>query len=135
MTQQARNLAWELSEVDVRARFLIRDGDCKFTTGFDAVLEDEGTTVIRTPPRSPLANSVAERWVGTLRREVLDWLLILDQRHLTRILKEYVEHYNRARPHRSRDLDPPAGPVNAPSGEVITISRLGGLLHEYARAA
>ena len=109
VTQQARNLSWELIELGLRPRFLIRDRDSKFAAIFDSVLAAEGTKVRRTPPRSPQANSIAERWVASARREALDWLLVLNDRHLRCILKEYVEHYNRARPHRSLDLRPPTG--------------------------
>ena len=73
VTQQARNLTWELTELSLRPRFLIRDRDAKFAAGFDSVLAAEGTEVRRTPPRSPQA-TIAERWVGSARREALDWL-------------------------------------------------------------
>ena len=101
------------------------------------MLAAEGTKVRRTPPRSPRANSIAERWVASARREALDWLLVVNDRHLRCILKEYVEHYNRARPHRSLDLRPPTGdpPIGDRDGQVIVMTRLGGLLREYSRAA
>ncbi len=108
-----------------------------FASAFDSVLAAEGTEVRRTPPRSPQANSIAERWVGSARREALDWLLVVNARHLRRILKEYVEHYNRARPHRSLDLRPPTGDptIGDRDGQVLVMTRLGGLLREYSRAA
>ena len=109
VTQQARNLSWELIELGLRPRFLIRDRDAKFTAAFDCVLAAEDMEVRRTPARSPKANSIAEPWVASARHEALDWLLVLNDRHLRCILKEYVEHYNRARPHRSLDLRPPTG--------------------------
>src|SRR5262249_24365057 len=91
-TQHARNLTWELTELGRRPRFLTRDRDAKFAAAFDSVFAAEATKVRRTPPRSPQANSIAERWVASARREALDWLLVLNDRHLRRILKEYVEH-------------------------------------------
>ena len=92
VTQQARNLLWHLDEEDRRPTILIRDRDAKVPTSFDTVLRAEGVRVVRTPPEAPQANAVAERWVGTVRRDCLDWLLILGQRHLERILREYVAH-------------------------------------------
>ena len=116
---------------------MIRDRDAKFPAAFDSVLAAEGTKVRRTPPQSPRANSIAERWVGSARREALDWLLVLNERHLSWILKEYVEHYNRARPHRSLELRPPTGdpPLGDGDAPVMVMTRLGGLLREYSRAA
>ena len=135
--QLARNLTWELTELGLRPRFLIRDRDAKFAAAFDSVLAVEGTEVRRTPPRCPRANSIAERWVGSARREALDWLLVVNDRHLSRILKEYIEHYNRAWPHRSLDLRPPTGDplLGDRDAPVMVMTRLGGLLREYSRAA
>ena len=92
--------------------------------------------VVRTPVRAPRANAVAERWVGTVRRECLDWLLILGQRHLEQVLKEYVAHDNAAWPHRALELRTPLarGQPTRPVGrteEVRRCDRLGGLIHEY----
>jgi len=101
------------------------------------VFAAQGVRVVRTPVRAPRANAFAERWVGTVRRECLDWQLITGERHLQRVLREYVEHYNAARPHRALRLHPPFGPPTrgAGSGDVQRRDRLGGLLHEYHRAA
>jgi transposase InsO family protein len=88
--QQAHNLLMDLGERASGFRFLIRDGDGKFTTVFDAVFAGNGTRVIRTPVRSPRANSYAERFVGTLRRECLDHVLILGEQHLRNVLAEYA---------------------------------------------
>lgn len=96
-----------------------------------------GLRVVRTPVRAPRANAVAERWVGTARRECLDHILIFGRRHLLRVLGEYVEHYNRSRPHRSLDLQPP-DPALAAHATATRIRRrdvLSGLIHEYERAA
>ncbi len=139
VTQQARNLAIEerLSGV----RFLVRDRDAKFTGPFDAVLRAEGVRVIRTPVRSPRANAFAERFVRTVRRECLDHVLIYGRRHLEQVLGAYVDHYVDERPHRGLGLAVPAGtrPPRVPAATgVPRIERkdvLGGLIHEYRRAA
>ena len=107
VAQQARNLAVTLDEEATAVRFLIRDRDSKFTRAFDDIWRAVGAEVIRTPIQAPNANAVAERWVGTVRRECLDHLLITGRRHLLRVLHGYVRHYNRHRPHRSLDLSAP----------------------------
>jgi transposase InsO family protein len=139
VTQQARQLAWTLQEQRSLFRFLIRDRDSKFTRDFDAVFASEGIRVIKTPLQSPKANAIGERFVGTVRRECLDWLLILNRRHLERVLREYTEHYNTHRPHRSLELMPPAAVARkdplARSDELKRRDRLGGLIHEYRYAA
>jgi putative transposase len=98
-----------------------------------------GIKVLRTPVQAPRANAYAERWVGTVRRELLDRMLIMGGRHLWLVLLEYVDHYNVHRPHRALGQAPPLGPgepsVVAPAGRVVRHDRLGGLIHEYARAA
>jgi putative transposase len=105
--QQARNLVFSLSERDRPLEFLVRDNDGKFTGAFDTVFNTEGIRVIHTPVRAPKANAVAERFVGTVRRECLDWVLIANRRHLQHVLREFVDHYNRHRPHRALGLTPP----------------------------
>jgi putative transposase len=105
--QQARNLVFSLPVRDRPLEFLVRDNDGKFTCAFDTVFNAEGIRVIRTPVRAPKANSVAERFVGTVRRECLDWLLIVNRRHLQRVLAEFVGHYNGHCPHRAIGLVPP----------------------------
>src|SRR5690349_18378818 len=94
VTQQARNLLMDLGDRADRFRFLIRDGDSKFTTAFDAVFTGADIRIINTPVRAPRANAIAERFIGTLRRECLDHLLIIGTRHLTAVLREYIDHYN-----------------------------------------
>jgi len=136
VTQQARHLAWQLEDESRRPTLLIRDGDAKFPASFDAVFRAENVRVVRTPVRAPRANAIAERWVGSVRRECLDWLLILGRRHLEEVLREYVAHYNAARPHRALELRAPLArgePAQSASHveEVIRRDRLGGLIHEY----
>ena len=138
VTQQARNLLMDLGDRADQFRFLIRDRDGKFTAAFDAVFAGADIRIIRTPVRAPRANAIAERWIGTLRRECLDHLLITGPRHLTLVLQEYVEHYNTHRPHRSLDQHPPAVHAPRPSGAAIgprRRDRLGGLVHEYLQVA
>jgi putative transposase len=98
VTQQARQLAWGVAERSKPVRFLIRDRDSKFTRDFDFVFQSDGVEIVRTPVRAPKANAVAERFVRTARAECLDWLLILNRRHLERVLRVFVEHYNGHRP-------------------------------------
>jgi transposase InsO family protein len=135
VTQQARNVSWELNQLGVHARFLIHDHDANYGGGSDLVFEGDGMAVIRTPIAAPRANSHVERQIGLTRREWLDWLLILNRRHLERVLTEWLEHYNTARPHRGLDLRTPiarSDPV-VTSGPVRCDERLGGLLREYSR--
>jgi len=136
--QQARNLAWELQEAEIKPRFLIHDRDSNFPAAFDAVFRAEGLEVIRTPVRAPDANARCERWISSARRECLDWLLVLGRRHLEAVLAEYVDHYNGFRPHRSLELRPPRAPTADPavvSGPVVRRTRVNGLINEYSRLA
>jgi putative transposase len=138
VTQQARNLFMDLGERVERFRFLIRDRDSKFTSAFDAVFTGANIRIIRTPVRAPRANAIAERFIGTLRRECLDHLLITGPRHLDIVLREYVQHFNTHRPHRSLDQRPPAGNTPPCSGATVRPLRrvrLGGLIHEYVQVA
>jgi transposase InsO family protein len=142
VTQQARQLAWTWPQRSVPLRFLIRDRDSKFTRDFDTVFRSEGIEIIRTPVRAPKANAIAERFVRTVRSECLDWLLILNRRHLDRVLRVFVHHYNGHRPHRSLNFTPPdpqqptLRPVRSPRpDDVERRDRLGGLIHEYSLAA
>jgi putative transposase len=139
VTQQARNLLMGLEERVGRFRLLLRDRDAKFTAGFDAVFAAEGIEVLRTPVRAPRANAYAERWVGTVRRELLDRMLLFGCRQLRSVLAEYVDHYNLYRPHRALGQAPPLGAgepvVLAPAGRIVRRDRLGGLIHEYAQVA
>ena len=105
VAQQARNLSFSVPLGELR--FLIHDRDSKFSAAFDEVFRSEGIRVIRTPFRAPRANAHAERFVRTIRKECLDWLLVLGPRHLERVLRVYVDHYNRERPHRALAMNPP----------------------------
>jgi putative transposase len=140
-TQQARQLAWSLSERTTPARFLIHDRDSKFSRAFDEVFRSEGIEIIRTPFRAQQANAFAERFVGTVRRECLDWLLIATRRQLEHVLHVYVDHYNTHRPHRGLGLTPPIPSPHLrlvgsnPQDRLHRRDRLGGLIHEYTRAA
>ena len=139
--QQARQFVWALGQCVVPVKWLIRDRDTKFTISFDEVLRSEGVRVIRTPVRAPRANGVAERFVGTVRRECLDRMLILGRRHLIAVLGEFVDHYNTHRPHRSlgQTAPCPQAPTKArstsPVGSVVRSDRIGGLIHEYRLVA
>jgi putative transposase len=138
VTQQARNLLLELGDHGSRFRFLIRDRDSKFTAAFDAVFAGADIGIIPTPVRAPRANAIAERFIGTLRRECLDHLLITGPRHLAAVLQEYLEHYNTHRPHRTLRQLPPAGSTPPRSGSTtrpLRRDRLGGLIYEYLQVA
>ena len=137
VAQQARQFAWTLEERRSPFRFLIRDRDSKFTRDFDAVFASEGIEIIKTPVRAPKANALAERFVRTVGAECLDWLLIMNRRHLERVLRVFIDHDNGHRPHRSLNLAPPepskqrvrAG--SSPTAGLERRNRLGGLIHEY----
>ena len=136
--QQARNLLMNLGERAGHFKFLVRDRDSKFTAAFDEVLAGNGVRIIKTPVRSPRANSFAERYVGTLRRECLDHLLIYGEQHLRQVLAAYARHYNEHRPHQSREQRPP---LHEPGQAVDVTARIKrthvvqGLISEYRRAA
>ena len=139
VTQHARNLAATLEDEGRAVRFLVRDRDAKFVGPFDEVMRSIGAQVILTPIRFPRANAFAERLVRTARTECLDWLLIRGERHLDRVLGDFVEQYNNERPHRGIDLEVPVAystfrkftSVDA----VQRADRLGGVVHEYRVAA
>jgi putative transposase len=135
--QQARNLLMDLGERAGRFKFLLRDRDSKFTSAFDEVFAGNGVRVIKTPVRSPRANAFAERFVGTLRRECLDHILILGEGHLRKVLAEFVGHYNGHRPHQSLQQEPPLQRSRAVNitARIERRQVLGGLISEYRRAA
>jgi putative transposase len=141
ITQRARNLLLVLGEQGRRARFVLHDRDATFSRSFDDVFCSDGAEVLLTPVQAPRANAYAERWVRTVRAECLDWLLIVGRGHLQQILRVYVQHYNRHRPHRAlmhRSPDPLAGLTILGEDDRGVVRRrdlLGGLLHEYRQAA
>lgn len=143
VTQLARNLAMELGPRMDSLRFLIRDRDTKFITAFDEVFRAGDVRIIKTPPQAPRANAICERLVGTLRREVLDQVLIFNEKHLSKILTEYAQHYNDHRPHQSRSQRPPTAETTfmrpmTDLADIRSIQRqpiLDGLINQYHRAA
>jgi putative transposase len=143
MLQQARNLLMDFDDRGRQVRFLLHDRDTKFPCAFDALLASENVKVIRTPFQAPNANAYVERWVGSVRRECLDRLLIVGRRQLEHVLRVYTRHYNRRRPHRALDLRPPDRSAPSPVQpdaklqdlRVRRQDRLGGLIHEYEIAA
>jgi putative transposase len=139
LTQLARNLMMDLDDAGQSFRFLIRDHDGKFGRVFDTVVTAAGIEVLTTPIRAPRANAIAERFVGSLRRELLDRILIVNQRHAVAVLAEYERHFNEHRPHRTLGQAAPLRPLPDPHPRqhfrVHRHDRLGGLLHEYAQVA
>ena len=138
VTQQARNLMLDLGDHAGGFKFLIRDRDSKFTAMFDDVFRAEGVRIVLAAPQAPRMNAIMERWVGSIRRELLDRILIINAAHLRKILSEYESHFNGHRPHRALNQASPLralpDPVDA-DVKVIRRDRLGGLLHEYAQVA
>jgi putative transposase len=142
VTQQARNLSYVLADQAFPKKFLIRDRDTKFTACFDEVFRTDDVRIITTPVRAPRANAFAERFVGTVRRECLDQMLIFHRAHLEAVLSEFVDHYSRHRPHRSLGQQAPLMTEKKPmqngdadSGQLRRTDRLGGLVHEYRLVA
>ncbi|MBO3752829.1 integrase core domain-containing protein [Streptosporangiaceae bacterium NEAU-GS5] len=128
----------DLSERMATVKFLIHDRDTKFTAAFDQVFLSQDCRIIRTPVRAPRANAICERWIGSARRECLDRLLILGERHCRAVLRAYVDHYNRGRPHRSLDYSPPTpanGLVDLTKHRIERRPILGGIINESCRAA
>jgi putative transposase len=138
VAQQARNLPLVLGERSVR--FVLRDRDAKLCRAFDDVFRPEDAEVLLTPVQAPNANAFAERWIGTVRAECLDWLIV-GRWHLEHVLRVYTEHYNRHRPHRALRLEAPDRPCELTvvggdhRAQVHRRDLLGRLLHEYRRAA
>jgi putative transposase len=136
VSQQARNLRMQLEDEGVEPRFLIRDRDSKFTREFDGVFRSEGIRVIKAPVRAPCARAHAERWVGSLRRECLDRLLILGRRHVEHVVTGYTLHYNEHRPHRSLGQRPPSPSIHRPANQPrVSSSRWTGSVAATGLAA
>jgi putative transposase len=141
--QQARNLALTLDERFEDIKFLIRDRGSNFTPSFDAVFEATGASILRCAVQAPRMNATCERLIGTLRRELLDRVLILGEAHLRAVLTEYQAHYNTARPHQGIAQhipadEPDAHPATVADVDTRQIRRipiLNGLINEYVQAA
>ena len=141
-TQAARNFLMDLGQRAASVKFLIRDRAGQFTGSFDAVFAADGIRIVAGPPQAPKANAICERIIGTLRREVLDRLLIVNEHHLRQVLTEYLRHYNTGRPHRAlgqltpaqADTQPPE-PINLAGHRILRKQVLGGITHEYYVAA
>jgi transposase InsO family protein len=118
---------------------LIFDRDAKFNADVVTTVEDYGIGPVRTAFRSPWQNGIAERWVGSVRRDLLDHVMVLNQRHLRKLMKNYLRYYHEDRTHLGLGKDTPSGRVVAsasPSGNaIISLPRLGGLHHRYTLAA
>ena len=140
-TQAARNFLMDLVERRTSVKFLIRDRAGQFTASFDAVFQAGSIGILASPPQAPRANAICERMIGTLRRELFDRLLIVDEHHLRRVLTEYLRHYNAARPHRSLGQLAPAQAgtrppeINLAEHRIRRKQVLSGLTHEYQIAA
>jgi transposase InsO family protein len=127
---------WELEDREPVIRFLIRDNDKKFTESFDTVFRAEGIDVIPTPYRAPNANAYAERWIRSAHEECLDKLLIINQAHLRRVMCEYTEFFNTARPHQGLEQQIPVSKMPyGNTGPVRCRAVLGGIIHDYYRDA
>lgn len=134
VSQQARQMTWELHDRDLPMRYLIHDHDTKFTGLFDTVFEAEGIEIVDIPFEAPNANSIAERWVRFVREECLDHLIILNERHLRRVLSDYVAYYNARRPHQGIEQDSPLGlELASPEGSIRYRNVLGGIIRDYYR--
>ena len=136
VTQQARQMVWQLEDADNTSHFLIHDRDSKFVKAFDTVFRSTRIHIIRTPFRAPNANAYAERWVRTVRQECLNKLIIVNQAHLQHVLGEYVAYYNLSRPHQGLDQQTPI-PSSTPTlvGNICSRPVLGGIIHDHYRAA
>ncbi len=136
VTQQARQLSWQIQDGTLPVRYLIRDRDAKFPAVFDTVFQSEGVTIIRTPFRAPNANAIAERWIRSIREECLDRIIVLGEGHLRRVLQAYCDYYNRARPHQGIEQRCPVPLERVPhAGPIERRDILGGVLHDYRRRA
>ncbi|WP_420444338.1 transposase [Candidatus Poriferisodalis sp.] len=139
-TQAARNLFVRHRDRFTHTRALVRDRANQFVNDFDEIFPSEGLKILRTPVRVPVANAFAERWIGTLRRELLDRTIIWNQHQLEHLVTDYIDHYNAHRPHRSLDQRPPA-PTQPPNANgqqqlrIVRATRCGGLINEYRKAA
>lgn len=141
-TQAARNLFLRNPDRFANAHALVRDRGSQFVDTFDEIFRTEGLNILKTPIRTPVANTFAERWIGTLRRELLDRTIIWNQHQLKKLVTDYIDHYNTHRPHRSLDqrppvnVDPPVLADREPTHlRVVRSTRCHGLINEYKNAA
>jgi len=139
-TQTARNLFIAHAERLQGARALLRDRGSQFADAFDELFRTEGFKILQTPIRTPIANTFAGRWIGSIRRELLDRTIIWNQRQLERLIRDYIDHHNQHRPHQSLEQRPPTAldePPDEPPATVTVLrtSRCDGLVHEYRNAA
>jgi putative transposase len=132
----------DLGERVTTVKFLLRDRDSRFTRAFDAVFAADGIRILTSPPRAPRTNAICERMIGTLRRKLLDRILIVNERHLRQIITAYLHHFNAARPHRAlAQLAPaqaetqPTPVINLDGHKVLRRPILDGLISEYHIAA
>jgi transposase InsO family protein len=136
--QAARNVLMELGARVDALTFVLRDRDSRFTRAFEAVFAAEGIRTLASPPQAPRANAICERMIGSLRRELLDRILIVNEQHLRCVLAAYLRHFNTARPHRSlKQLAPaqaetlPPTPIDLADYRVRRRPVLDGLTSEY----
>ncbi len=139
-TQAARNLLLGHPDRFARPRALVRDRGSQFVDAFDEIFHTEGLKILKTPVRTPVANAFAERWIGSVRRELLDRTIIWNRHQLEQLVVDYIEHYNTHRPHRSLKQRPPLPPApssdaDPPRLQVIKSARCHGLINEYRNAA
>src|SRR6201993_4185010 len=140
VVQQARNLLMDLDEAGMSVKFVLHDRDASFSAAFDAVFQAAGARVVRSAIQAPRMNAIAERWIGSCRRELLDRTLIWNQRHLMTVLREYEDFYNTHRPHRALNQAAPLRPLpdglsDLDSFRVRRRDRAGGVIHEYRLVA
>jgi len=134
VAQQARQFTWELQVHETTFRHLIHDRDSKYTKVFDDVFRSEDINIIRTPVKAPNANAYAERFVRSLREEILDHGLIINGAHLRNVLNEYLAYYNPRRPHQGPDQQSPIPRLSCqPEGKIIRQKVLGGIINDYQR--
>jgi transposase InsO family protein len=132
VSQQARQLVWDLKDQDREMAFLIHDNDTQFTSSFDNVFSSEGIEIIHTPYQASRANAFAERWVRSVREECLDHILVLNENHFRRVLEEYGQYYNHARPHQGLGQHfPISDPIGVTEGIIRRRDILGGVIHDY----
>ena len=139
-TQAARNLFLRHADQLKGSRALVRDRGSQFVDTFDEIFRTEGLKILKTPVRTPVANTFAERWIGSIRRELLDRTIIWNQRQLERLVSDYIEHYNSHRPHRSLEQRAPLGTKAPPRMHqhhlpVVKSNRCDGLINEYRNTA